>query len=195
MVRLSFWSATWRWCRLRRRETASKKQRHTAMTTPTTSAAFGADGVFDESKLAKPSDWAALDDFDEEALLVEMSSRVEATFLEAKEEVQREKKSGADDISSSKFAALPEPPKIAANDCGPITKPAVASKAGVCCVCGAAPGAGQKLKRCTACKCVSYCSRECQTQDWPSHKGDCKRLKEEKAAAAEAKLDLSALDD
>ena len=79
MLRLSFWSAT-RWWRLRRRETASKKQRHTAMTTPTTSAAFLPDGVFDESKLAKPSDWAALDDFDEEAILAEMSSRVERRF-------------------------------------------------------------------------------------------------------------------
>ena len=46
---------------------------------------------FDESRLAKPSDWAELDDFDTEEALEAMSKRVEETFLEAKEEVAKEK--------------------------------------------------------------------------------------------------------
>ncbi len=29
------------------------------------------------------------------------------------------------------------------------------------------------LKRCSACKTVSYCSVECQRADWPSHKPSC----------------------
>ena len=64
---------------------ANGTQRATTMT-PVPSAAFSADGSFDESKLAKPSDWAALDDFDEDAIIAQMSSRVEETWLAAKEE-------------------------------------------------------------------------------------------------------------
>ena len=60
------------------------------MTTPTPSAAFTASG-FDESRLARPEDWLALDDFDEEAVLADMSKRVEETWLATKEELQREK--------------------------------------------------------------------------------------------------------
>lgn len=32
------------------------------------------------------------------------------------------------------------------------------------------------MKRCTQCRSVLYCSRECQTKHWPAHKGECKRL-------------------
>jgi hypothetical protein len=35
-------------------------------------------------------------------------------------------------------------------------------------------------KRCTKCKSVRYCNRECQVADWPKHKKQCKKL----AAAA-----------
>ena len=58
---------------------------------PTRSAAFGDDGTFDESKLAKPSDWAALDDFDEEKIIAEMTKRVDETWMATKAEVQFEK--------------------------------------------------------------------------------------------------------
>ena len=30
-----------------------------------------------------------------------------------------------------------------------------------------------KLKKCSRCKDVSYCSRECQLEDWKAHKMDC----------------------
>ena len=50
----------------------------------TPSAALGPDGKFDESKLAKPADWAALDDFDEEEIIAEMTKRVDETWLSTK---------------------------------------------------------------------------------------------------------------
>jgi hypothetical protein len=33
-----------------------------------------------------------------------------------------------------------------------------------------------KLKECARCRSVRYCSKECQTADWPAHKATCKRL-------------------
>ena len=30
-------------------------------------------------------------------------------------------------------------------------------------------------KRCTGCLTISYCSRECQTQDWKYHRNTCKK--------------------
>ncbi|KAJ1482444.1 hypothetical protein T484DRAFT_1897699 [Baffinella frigidus] len=35
-----------------------------------------------------------------------------------------------------------------------------------------------KLKKCSSCKIVRYCSQEHQRQDWPNHKADCKALQE-----------------
>ncbi|WVQ83738.1 hypothetical protein IAT38_005882 [Cryptococcus sp. DSM 104549] len=44
---------------------------------------------------------------------------------------------------------------------------------------GGAKGAGKpvKLNRCSGCKTLHYCSRECQLADWPSHKPECTALK------------------
>ncbi|EIM89390.1 uncharacterized protein STEHIDRAFT_120026 [Stereum hirsutum FP-91666 SS1] len=36
------------------------------------------------------------------------------------------------------------------------------------------------MSRCTGCKITRYCSRECQTQDWPQHKEACKIVKDVK---------------
>ena len=146
---------------------------------PPPSVALNADGSFDESRLAKPSDWAALDDFDEEAIIKEMTSRVEETFLAAKEEVQLEKLlSGAKDAVS---------PAATAPTCAPSRSAAVSAvpQGKGCAVCGVEVA---KLKRCTACKAVSYCSRECQSADWPQHKLKCKQMQQ----AAEE--DLTSLD-
>ncbi|KAK8853484.1 hypothetical protein IAR55_004191 [Kwoniella newhampshirensis] len=33
-----------------------------------------------------------------------------------------------------------------------------------------------RLSRCAGCKALHYCSRECQIQDWPNHKHECKAL-------------------
>eukprot|EP01097_Dermamoeba_algensis_P000316 TRINITY_DN1113_c0_g4_i1.p1 TRINITY_DN1113_c0_g4~~TRINITY_DN1113_c0_g4_i1.p1 ORF type:complete len:517 (-),score=99.66 TRINITY_DN1113_c0_g4_i1:782-2332(-) len=33
-----------------------------------------------------------------------------------------------------------------------------------------------KLSACSACKFAHYCSPECQKQDWPDHKGECKSM-------------------
>ena len=47
--------------------------------------------AFDEKRLATPADWAALDDFDEDAIIAQMTKRVEETFLETQREVRAEK--------------------------------------------------------------------------------------------------------
>ncbi|WVR09666.1 hypothetical protein IAU60_006741 [Kwoniella sp. DSM 27419] len=35
----------------------------------------------------------------------------------------------------------------------------------------------KKLNRCSGCKALHYCSRECQVSDWPAHKTECTALK------------------
>ncbi len=35
----------------------------------------------------------------------------------------------------------------------------------------------EKFHKCSRCKSVHYCSKECQKGDWPKHKADCKELK------------------
>ena len=44
-----------------------------------------------EARLAKPSDWNSLDDFDDAAILGEMNAKIEATFDEVKAELAAEK--------------------------------------------------------------------------------------------------------
>ncbi|KAK5732569.1 hypothetical protein LTR17_010384 [Elasticomyces elasticus] len=50
-----------------------------------------------------------------------------------------------------------------------------ASATGVPKVCGVC-GTGGDLFRCSCCKCVNYCSKPCQAEDWPVHKKMCKIL-------------------
>ena len=45
----------------------------------------------------------------------------------------------------------------------------------VCADCGKAESNNINLKRCTACKMVKYCSRDCQVAHRPKHKKSCKR--------------------
>ena len=165
--------------------------------TPVPSAAFSADGSFDESKLAKPSDWAALDDFDEDAIIAQMSSRVEETWLAAKEEIKQEKKlekKGSTEPVAPRSTEPAASPSIAAAAPVADKRPAAACVSAVsssggscgscssggsgCAMCGAIAA---KLKRCTACKSVSYCTRECQQQHWPQHKLECKLLQQQRA--------------
>lgn len=35
---------------------------------------------------------------------------------------------------------------------------------------------GEKLKRCSKCKVVKYCSAECQREDWALHKAVCRKV-------------------
>ncbi|WDK19985.1 hypothetical protein CGRA01v4_11272 [Colletotrichum graminicola] len=49
---------------------------------------------------------------------------------------------------------------------------------GRCAGCGKGEGAdGGALKSCTACGVARYCGKECQKEDWKTHKSDCKVLK------------------
>jgi hypothetical protein len=43
-----------------------------------------------------------------------------------------------------------------------------------CAGCGAKESAEKRLKKCTACALVRYCSRDCQKADWRFHKALCK---------------------
>lgn len=44
------------------------------------------------------------------------------------------------------------------------------------CRCGKEAADGERMARCTQCKAMAYCSRECQLDDWKAHKPLCKRL-------------------
>jgi tetratricopeptide (TPR) repeat protein len=62
-----------------------------------------------------------------------------------------------------------------------------AASADTCEVCGKVA----KVQVCTGCKCVAYCSRPCQKQDWPRHKNMCKALR----AMRKVKTPAAAIDD
>lgn len=47
-----------------------------------------------------------------------------------------------------------------------------------CSSCGTAGSATLKLKKCTGCRTVQYCGRDCQRKSWPGHKDKCRRHKE-----------------
>ena len=42
-----------------------------------------------------------------------------------------------------------------------------------CAVCGK-QGKASAIPRCSRCKMIRYCSRACQSRDWPHHKTACK---------------------
>ena len=44
-------------------------------------------------------------------------------------------------------------------------------------MCSACGKKSDTAKKCTACKCVSYCDKECQNKHWKEHKKECKRIK------------------
>jgi hypothetical protein len=42
-------------------------------------------------------------------------------------------------------------------------------------LCGKCGREAEKMQKCSVCKLVRYCSRECQRQDWKEHKKSCKK--------------------
>ena len=56
-------------------------------------------------------------------------------------------------------------------------------------LCSACGEKSDTVKKCTACKCVWYCDKECQNKHWKEHKKECKRIKKE-LVKREGKLDL-----
>ena len=45
-----------------------------------------------------------------------------------------------------------------------------------CAVCGARGTSEKTLKKCSVCKAVAYCSKECQKADWKNHKPVCRSI-------------------
>lgn len=66
-------------------------------------------------------------------------------------------------------------PPAACQDQGASNSSDLGGKGGVpaCALCGKAEDGLVKLKKCTKCKEAQYCSKDCQRQDWPSHKKTC----------------------
>jgi hypothetical protein len=52
--------------------------------------------------------------------------------------------------------------------------------------CGAREAHPNHFKTCAACKRIAYCSKEHQTEHWPSHKTACKAARKKAAAAADS---------
>lgn len=46
----------------------------------------------------------------------------------------------------------------------------------ICATCG---HVGEKIKTCSRCRTIAYCSRECQVSDWKRHKRDCRKAVKE----------------
>mmetsp|Transcript_26980 Transcript_26980/g.42318 ORF Transcript_26980/g.42318 Transcript_26980/m.42318 type:complete len:171 (+) Transcript_26980:241-753(+) len=63
------------------------------------------------------------------------------------------------------------------------------TKMGVCCneQCNVPYVERSKTKYCSRCRCVVYCSRECQKVDWTNHRAPCDR-----AVAMKAKVEVEA---
>ena len=58
------------------------------------------------------------------------------------------------------------------------------------------PSLKKALKLCSRCKVVSYCSKECQANDWPDHKKHCKvlaELRKDKAKVSEIAKNFESL--
>ncbi len=53
-----------------------------------------------------------------------------------------------------------------------------------CAHCGAREVHVKQFKRCSACKTIAFCSRDCQLANWPAHKAACKAARKEAAEAA-----------
>ena len=54
----------------------------------------------------------------------------------------------------------------------------------LCAHCGAREAHVAQFKRCSACKAVVFCCKECQLANWPSHKAACKAARKAAAGAA-----------
>jgi hypothetical protein len=47
-------------------------------------------------------------------------------------------------------------------------------------------GKGDGVRKCSKCKTVGYCGRDCQKQDWKNHKKVCAQLANQRAAGEQA---------
>ena len=63
-----------------------------------------------------------------------------------------------------------------------------AAVSSTCAACGEAASTTLKLQRCTACRSVAYCGRDCQLAHWKQHKRRCKAIKAERSAEAAKRI-------
>lgn len=76
----------------------------------------------------------------------------------------------------STFSAPPPPPLLEIRYKIPTAKPAMPSHNDVQITsCSACQNHHTSLNRCSRCRAVAYCSKDCQSAHWPTHKSDCKR--------------------
>ncbi|CAL4079502.1 unnamed protein product [Meganyctiphanes norvegica] len=68
---------------------------------------------------------------------------------------------------------------------------------GVCHKCLKWPKNVNNLKKCAGCKLIHYCSRECQEEDWPTHKELCREVRADgnQTVFSEAKLSVKKRED
>jgi hypothetical protein len=59
-----------------------------------------------------------------------------------------------------------------------------ATRQSIATACRACGETGAKMPKCSRCETVSYCSKECQARDWPTHKKMCKQMKANNEAYA-----------
>ena len=100
-----------------------------------------------------------------DARVKERTAAVAAEVAKARAEAAAR---GPPETSAAELAALPD-------ELSDVQRELLreAASADTCEVCGRVA----KVQVCTACKCVAYCSRPCQKQDWSRHKNMCKALR------------------
>ena len=50
-----------------------------------------------------------------------------------------------------------------------------------------------EIKHCTRCNIITYCSKDCQTEDWKNHKGHCQDISQGGPNKIEAILEIAFL--
>ena len=113
------------------------------------------------------------------------TAQVQASTTMAMRETDRVAPSAPSAAPAAPASADEEPAAAAAPPSVPAARPSRS-----CHRCGC-DNAQKRLSRCSRCKAVYFCSRECQAAAWPTHKGECKPTPAPAAAASPFKRPAS----